>query len=176
MGDVLRRSQAAHGSLLRQLGQYLSGQGVQHIRADDARRHAVHPDVGGGQLCRQRPGQADEGRLGAGIGDLAAGAPLAPDGGDVENTALMGVEHGGQHRLNGVVRAVHVGGEIPVPHLVGHVLKQRRSRHAGVVHQQRHRAPFLLNGPHHGLHLLPLGHVRLIRHNGMTLRRQLGGQ
>ena len=88
----------------------------------------------------------------------------------------MGVEHGGQHRLNGVVRAVHVGGEIPVPHLVGHVLKQRLSRHAGVVHQQRHRAPFLLNGPHHGLHLLPLGHVRLIRHDGMTLRRQLGGQ
>lgn len=75
MGDVLRRSQAAHGSFLRQLRQYLSGQGIQHIRADDARRHAVHPDVGGGQLRRQRSGQADEGRLGAGVGDLAAGAP-----------------------------------------------------------------------------------------------------
>ena len=96
VGDVLRRSQAAHGSLLRQLGQYLSGQGVQHIRADDARRHAVHPDVGGGQLCRQRPGQADEGRLGAGVGDLAAGAPQSPDGGGVDDASLVVVQHGGE--------------------------------------------------------------------------------
>ena len=73
VGDVLRRSQAAHGSFLRQLRQYLSGQGIQHIRADDARRHAVHPDVGGGQLRRQRSGQADEGRLGAEVGDLLTG-------------------------------------------------------------------------------------------------------
>lgn len=41
----------------------------------------------GGQLRRQRPGQADDGRLGGGVGHLAAGAPLAPDGGDVHNAA-----------------------------------------------------------------------------------------
>ena len=123
MGDVLRRSQAAHGSLLRQLGQYLGGQGVQHIRADDARRHAVHPDVGGGQLCRQRPGQADEGRLGAGVGDLAAGAPQSPDGGGVDDAPLVVVQHGRQHRLNGVVGAVYVDGEVAVPQLIGDVLK-----------------------------------------------------
>ena len=173
VGDVLRRSQAAHGSLLRQLGQYLGGQGVQHIRADDARRHAVHPDVGGGQLCRQRPGQADEGRLGAGIGDLAAGAPQSPDGGGVDDAPLVVVQHGGQHRLNGVVGAVYVDGEVAVPQLIGDVLKQGLSRHTGVVHQQRYRAEGILHLPDHGIHLFPAGHIRLHRHHPAALPGEL---
>ena len=80
------------------------------------------------------------------------------------------------HRLNGVVRTVHVGGEVPVPHLVGHILEQGLARHTGVVHQQRHRAPLLLDGTHHVLHLLPPGHIRLIRHGLMSFRRQLRSQ
>lgn len=48
VGDVLRRSQAAHGSFLQPAEAVSQRAGIQHIRADDARRHAVHPDVGGG--------------------------------------------------------------------------------------------------------------------------------
>ena len=37
---------------------------------------------------------------------------------------LMGVEHGGQHGLDGVERAVHVDGEVAMPQVVGDVLEQ----------------------------------------------------
>ena len=40
----------------------------------------VHPDTGGSQLHGKRAGQGDDARLGAGVGHLAACAPLAPDG------------------------------------------------------------------------------------------------
>ena len=135
--------------------------------------------MAGRQLRGQGAGQADKGGLGGGIGHLAAGAALAPDGGDVHDAALMGVEHGGQHRAAGVERSVYVHGEKLVPALVRQLLKQGLACDASVVHQQGHGAEGLLHPTHHGLHLLPLRHVRLTRHHptalGGQLRRQLLG-
>ena len=173
MGNVLRRAQAAQGRFLSQLWQYLRRQGIQHIRADNAGCHAVDPDVGGGQLHGQGAGQTDQRRLGAGVCHLTAGAPLTPDGGNVHDAACVLVEHVGQHRLDGVERAVHIDGEVPVPQLRGDVLEQGLTRHTGVVHQQRYRAEGFLHLPHHGCHLVLLRHVGLDHHGPAALCRQL---
>ena len=169
-GDVLRCAQPPQRRLLHQLRHDLLGQRGEHIRLDNARSHAVHPYARGGKLRRQRPGQRDHRALGGGIRHLAAGTPQPPDGRDVHDAALVLPQHGGQHRLHRVVRAVHIDGEIPMPHLVGGVLKQSLSRHAGVVHQQRYLAEFPLDPAHHLVHLRPIRHVRL-HGDGASARR-----
>ena len=79
----------------------------------------------------------------------------------------------GQHCLDGVERAVHIDGEVPVPQLRGDVLEQGLTRHTGVVHQQRYRAEGFLHLPHHGRHLVLLRHVGLDHHGPAALCRQL---
>ena len=178
-GDVLRRTQAAQRRLLRQLGEYLRRQSVQHIGLNDTRRNAVDPDARWRQLRRQRPRQRDQRALGGRVRHLAAGAPQAPDGRHVDDAPGVFAEHMGQHRLYGVERPVHVHGEIAVPQGVGDVLEQRLSRHARIVHQQRHGAELALHPPHHLVHLYPVRHVRLHGHGaaagGADLRHQRHG-
>ncbi len=77
--------------------------------------------------------------------------------------AIMGVEHGGQHGLDGVERAVHVDAEVAMPQVVGDVLEQGLAGHAGVVHQQGHRAEGVLQAADH---IVDLGAVRHVGPQG----------
>ena len=160
VGDVLRRAQAAQRRLLRQFPQRLLPQDLDHIRVDDPRGHAVDPDVGGGQLQRQGAGQADQRRLGAGIGNLTGGSPQPPNGGDVNDAAVLHMKHMGQHCLNGVAGAAQVDRQVAVPLFIRDVLKLDLPRDAGVVHQQRHRPQRRLRCADHGLHRRPVRYVR----------------
>ena len=76
----------------------------------------------------------------------------------------MLAEHRGQHRLNGVERAVYIHREVPVPQLVRHILEQGLSRHTCVVDEKGHRAPLLLHSRHHGVDFLAAGHIRAVNH------------
>ena len=69
-GHLLRPADPAQGGVLPQLGQGLGGQIPVHVGADDSGGHAVHPDVRGPQLLGQGLGQADDPRLGGGVGRL----------------------------------------------------------------------------------------------------------
>ena len=75
----------------------------------------------------------------------------------------------GEGRLDGVPGAAQIYRQIPVPHLVGGVLKQPLTRHTGVVYHQLYRAEGLAQLPDH------LGHGGAVRdigleHGGMTAR------
>ena len=115
----------------------------------------------GRKLRREGAGEADDGVLGGGIGDLAGRAVAAPDGGHVDDAAGMLVQHVGQHRLDRVVAAAQVHRKDAVPGGPVDVLKKLLFGDARVVDEQRDLPELLFRARDHGLHGLGIGHVRL---------------
>ena len=79
------------------------------LERHESRRHAVDADAVRAQLARGLAGEADEPRLGAGVGldpGEAVGAPRAR--GDVHDRAAPGALHRGRHRAREVEGAVQV--------------------------------------------------------------------
>src|SRR5699024_1580584 len=120
--------------------------------------------------------QTDNSCLGGGVGHLTGGPPLSPDGGDIHNGPRLAVDHGRQHCLDGVVRAIHIDGKDPMPECAVDVLELVLLSDPGIVHQTGDGAESRFYLPYGGSDGVPVGYVRLDRQSsssrGADLRRQ----
>ena len=83
------------------------------------------------------------------------------------------MEHRRQNGLDGVERAVDIHAEIAPPHLLRHVLKERLTRNARVIHKEAHMAERILHAAYHVLHLRAVGNVRPKRGGAQSLGGEL---
>lgn len=114
---------------------------------------------GGGKLRGQGTGQGDERAL---VAEYVT-SQLAPRSPQMEEMLTMqpswAWSMAGRTAWMAWNAPVHVDGEVAMPQVVGDVLKQRLTGHAGVVHQQRHRAENILQAANHVVDLGAVGHV-----------------
>ena len=82
-----------------------------HVAVHEPRRDHVRGDVPRAELAGERPGEADQARLGGGVVGLAAGAVQADDGGDEDHPAAAHLHHAAHRALGDPVGAGQVGVE-----------------------------------------------------------------
>ena len=132
-GQRLLLIDQAVGGLVDPVGQLPLGHdpaGDQRVDAD-----AVLADVAG-----ERAGQAVHGGLGRGVGGEVAGEDHPADRAEIDDRALLGGDHAGQHRLGGKEGVLGVDGDRLVPELGRHLFPLVAEVVGGVVDQRQGRA------------------------------------
>ena len=116
-----------HGQLL------FVGEDAGHVGFDIAGGHGVDRDGAGGELAGEGFGEADKAGFGGGVVGLAGLAGFADDGGDVDDAAPAGFEHGLHAGLGEEKGAGEIGGEDVVPVVALHAQGEDVAGDAGVV-------------------------------------------
>mmetsp|Transcript_26365 Transcript_26365/g.45065 ORF Transcript_26365/g.45065 Transcript_26365/m.45065 type:complete len:227 (+) Transcript_26365:79-759(+) len=140
---------------------------VGHVRLDEARRDGVHGHAARRELLRHRHRHRDHPALGSGVVGLARVANAPHDGRNVDDAALLRLEHDLGRGLRCEEDAVEVGVDDVVPLALLHTKDKRVARDPRVVHQHAHRLVIrLLCRCEQALDALCRGHVRLHRDAG----------
>ena len=104
-----------------------------HVRLDQPRRDAVHPDAAAGHLARERARHRDQAAFRRGVIRLTDDAAQSGYRCDVDHGAAPLLEHDGKRGVRQRERAIEIRLHDVFPLLLGHVEHQRVAADPGVV-------------------------------------------
>src|SRR5499426_1178399 len=141
---------------------------IGHGRARDVRVHvagreAVHLDAVPCPLRGETSRQPVHRRLARAVGGVARHAEPAVHRADVDDLAPLALDHAGRHRPRAAEHGGEVGGEHPLPLLVGDLQRRLVEGHPGVVDEDVDGAEGALRLPHRVPDLFGARHVQRYR-------------
>ena len=92
-GDFLGGGEASHGDVFVEAGEGVFAEAGDHVGFDTAWSDGVDTDAAVRELFGEGAGEGFNGAFGGAVGDLAGGGVPAPDGAEVEDDALLAVDH-----------------------------------------------------------------------------------
>src|SRR5947208_15352276 len=107
-----------------------------HVGLDESWRDGVDGDAARGDLARQRLREADHPGLGGGVRRLPRISHLRDDGGEIDDTAVMGPDHGPERPARAVKDTRQGDSQGAPPVLCLETQEQRRHRQSGTVDEQ----------------------------------------
>ena len=135
IGDILGLAEVGQRDAGEQGLAGLFGDGIGHVRGDEAGGDGIHCHLAAGNFLGHGLGEADDAGLGGGVVALAYVAGHAYDGGDVDDAAGGALHEGALQGFHKEEHALEVGGEHGVPVAFLHAHEQAVLGDAGVIHQ-----------------------------------------